>query len=83
MRGFAPRVVRDDIEYDDPPRDEEAAQPRYNGAPGLRKGSRVHHTAFGEGVVEATDGPRVVVRFAKAGVRTLMAGHPSLSVVEA
>ena len=81
LRGFAPRVVRDDIEYDDPPWDDDA--PVDVGSPRLGKGTRVHHTVFGDGVVEATDGSRVVVRFAKAGVRTLVAGHPSLRVVEA
>ncbi len=79
IRGFAPRAVRDDIEYDDPPR-EAAAEPFEAGSSGLRKGTRVHHVVFGDGVVASTDGPRVVVRFATAGVRTLVAGHPSLSV---
>ncbi len=73
LRGFAPKATREDIEYDDPPPDDGDDGPR-----GLEKGTAVTHAVFGDGVVEAVDGPRLVVRFAKAGIRTLVADHPAL-----
>jgi DNA helicase-2/ATP-dependent DNA helicase PcrA len=73
LRGFAPKAAREDIEYDDLPPDD-----GYDGPRGFEKGTAVTHAVFGDGVVEAVDGSRVVVRFAKAGVRTLVADHPAL-----
>jgi DNA helicase-2/ATP-dependent DNA helicase PcrA len=88
VRGMAGRVERDDIEYDDPPEPAPAVArpaadvPRYEGPRGVQTGSRVRHTIFGEGVVEAVDGLRLVIRFGGGhGTRTLAAGHPSLTFI--
>ncbi len=80
LRGFAPKVVRDDIEYDEGAGPDDApTEPACDGPPGFEKGTAVTHALFGDGVVQAVDGDRVVVRFARAGVKTLSASHPALS----